>query len=205
MKLRISVIVLLIGVWMLGVAFNTQAQSDAGANEWKRYELGKGNFSALFPGQPKEEFKASPPSLEVQMDLHIYSVGTGEGSFVAQYGLMGAAAGKLPETAKQSFYDGVWLGASESFDKRMEENKLSFRTKLVERREIKLSGYDGREIVYTVGALHGRIWITVIGRQAFILMVMGTEKMPVEDQLKFLNSFTITLKPIPVDQPKTIN
>lgn len=204
MRLKVCLLGLLIGCCLAGFAFDAQAQT-AGVNEWKRYELGKGNFSVLFPSQPKEEFTPSPPNLLVPIDLYIYSVETEGGSFVAQYSLMGPAAEKWAESSKENFYAGVWEGASAGIDKEMEKGNLPFRAKLVEKREIKFNGYTGREVVFTLGPLTGRIWTTLIGRQAFGAMVVGTEQMTAEARQKFLDSFIITLKPIPVEQPKPNN
>jgi hypothetical protein len=195
---------LLISCCLAGFAFNAQAQT-AGANEWKRYELGKGNFSVLFPSQPKEDFQPSPANALVPIDLYIYSVETEQGSFVAQYSLLGPVAEKWAETTKEFFYDGVWEGASVGFDKEMEKGSLPFRTKLVEKREIKFSGYAGREVVFTLGPLTGRMRTAIIGRQAFGAMVLGTEEITAEDRQKFFDSYTITPKPIPVEQTRTNN
>ena len=65
---------------------------------------------------------------------------------------------------------------------------------------IKFNGHDGREVVFTLGPLTGSIWTTLIGRQAFGAMVIGTEKITAEDRQKFFDSYTISLKPIPVEK-----
>ena len=202
MRLRLSLKSLLIACCLAGFAFNAQAQD---GKEWKRYELGKGNFSVLFPSQPKEDFQPSPASMLVPIDLYIYSVETEQGSFVAQYSLLGAVAEKWAETTKGAFYDGVWEGASGGFDQEMEKSGLPFRTNLVEKREIKISGYAGREVVFTLGPLTGRMRTAIIGRQAFGAMVLGTEEIAAGDRQKFFDSYTITLKPIPVEQTRTNN
>lgn len=204
MRLKVCLMGLLISCCLAAFAFNAQAQT-AGAVEWKRYELGKGNFSVLFPSQPKEDFTPSPADMLVPIDLYIYSVETEQGSFVAQYSLLGAVAEKWVETTKEAFYDGVWEGASSGFDKEMENSSLPFRTKLVEKREVKFSGYAGREVVFTLGPLTGRMRTVIIGRQAFGAMVLGTVEITAEDRQKFFDSYTITLKPIPVVQTRTNN
>ena len=202
MRLRLSLKSLLIACCLAGFAFNVQAQD---AREWKRYELGKGNFSVLFPSQPKEDFQPSPANMLVPIDLYIYSVETEQGSFVAQYSLLGAVAEKWAETTKGAFYDGVWEGASGGMDQEMEKGNIPFKIKLVEKRVIKFNGHDGREVVFTLGPLTGSIWTTLIGRQAFGAMVIGTEKITAEDRQKFFDSYTISLKPIPVEQTGTSN
>lgn len=206
MRLKGRFIRLLIGCCLVGFAFNAQAQSKdsgSGTNEWKRYTLGQGNFNVLFPAPPKEEFKSAPPSLEVPLDLYIYSAAADEVSCLVQYGILGAVAEKWGESAKESFYEGVWRGATAALDKRMEESNLSVRTKLEEKREIKFSGYAGREVIFTLGAFRGHIWMTVVGRQVFTAIVLGTDKKTDEAQQRFLNSFTITPKPISVEQTMT--
>ena len=130
MRLRIFLIGLLLGGCLAGFAFNAQAQT-AGANEWKRYELGKGNFSVLLPRQPKEEFTPSPSGLLVPIDSYLYSVELEEGSFIAQYSVMGPAAEKWADSAKENFYNGVWEGASGGMDLEMEKGNIPFRIKLV--------------------------------------------------------------------------
>lgn len=203
-RLKRYFIGLFISCCLAGFAFNAQAQV-AGANEWKRYELGKGNFSVLFPGQPKEEFKPSTSDAQIPIDMWVSLLDTEEGSFVAQYCVLGEAAEKWAESTKEHFYTGFWNGASDNFDKQMEAAKLSFRTKLEEKGEIKFSGYTGREMVFSLGPLRGRIWMTIVGRQAFAAMVLGSEKVTDEDRQKFLNSFTVTLQPIPVEPTKADN
>ena len=179
---------------LAGLALSVQAQTPA-TTEWKRYELGQGNFSVVLPSQPKEELESAPSSVGIPIDLYTYAVGTEAASFVAQYGVLGEGAEKWSESAKEYFHNGVWSGASKSFDKQMEENKFEFRSKLVEKRNIKFNGYDGREVTFTLGPFQGRIWTAIIGRQTFTAMALGAEST-LADQQKFLNSFTIKLKPL---------
>jgi hypothetical protein len=190
MRLKTYLMSLLFACVIAGFAFNVQAQSKVVA-EWTRYELGKGTFSVLFPSKPKEEFQPSPADLAVPIDLYMYTVEANEGVFAAQYGLLGEAAERWRESAAEAFYDGMWEGLSSGFDKQMETDKLAFRTVLQEKRKTSFSGYNGREIVFTVGPLRGRILMTIVGRHAFTAMVLRTEQMPLADQERFLNSFTI--------------
>lgn len=202
MRLKTFRVTLLISCCLAGLAVSVQAQS-AGQYNWKRYEIGKGKLSALFPGPPKEEFRPSAPDMIVSSDAYIYSVRAAGASFVAQYTILGEAAEEWSEGSREIFYEGVWKGASTSLDKEMEDNKIPFRTKMDEVRQIKFSGYSGHEVVFTVGPMRGRLWMTLIGRQAFGAMVVGTDTATVEDQDRFLNSVTINLKPTPVKQIKT--
>jgi hypothetical protein len=202
MRLKAFAVTLLISCCLVGFAVSVEAQT-AGPYEWKRYEIGQGNLSALFPGEPKEAFSASSPDLLVSSDAYFYTFAVEGASFTAQYIILGEAAAKWPEGTREAFYEGVWTGASSSFDKEMEDNKLPYRSKMEQGREIKISGYSGHEVVFTLGPMHGRLWMTLIGRQAFGAMVFGADKLTVEDEQKFLNSLTITLKPIAVEQIKT--
>lgn len=195
MKSKISLIGLLLSCCLAGFSFKAQAQSSSSV-EWKRYELGKGNFSVLFPSQPKEESTPSPRNGAVPIDLYTYSVTTDEGVLIAQYSVLGEAALTWSESAIESFYDGVWTGASEAFDKEMIARNLSYRAVLVQKRKIKFGGSIGREVVFTLGNFHGRILTTVIGRQTFGATVMGTDKLSPADRQKFLDSFIVTLKPL---------
>ena len=189
---RIALVLLL-----AGVAFDVKAQS--GPAEWKRFELGKGNFSVLFPSEPKEDITSAPPSVGLAIDSYIYAASGANGSFVAQYNLLGEPAAGWTDATREIFLNGVWTGAAASFDKQMETAKLDYRSKLLETRAIKFSGYPGQERVFSLGPYRGRVWSTVIGRQAFVAMALGTEQS-LADQQKFLESFTIKL--VPLDTPK---
>jgi len=178
---------------LASVAFHVKAQSST--SEWKRYELGQGNFSVLFPREPREENPTAPASVGLKIESHIYSTGGPEGTFVAQYNLLGEPAAAWSAAAREIFQDSVWIGAAEGVDKQMEAAKLEDRTRVIEKRAIKFSGYPGREVVFTLGPLQGRMWTTLIGRQAFVAMVVGSSQT-LPAQQKFLDSFTIKLVPL---------
>ena len=107
MRLKLSLFGLLLGCFLIGFAENAAAQNTR-SQDWKRYELGQGNFSVLLPSQPKEHFTPSPPGAEVSIEVYIYSVTLDGGAFVAQYSILGEAALKWSESGKASFYQGVW-------------------------------------------------------------------------------------------------
>lgn len=198
MKIKITLTGLLLGCLAACLSLNAYAQSGTSKPapvEWKRYELGNGSFSVLLPGKPTEEFKRSPPDLEVPVDTYIYSVEAKEGVFVVQYSRMGEVAQTWSEAAVEAFYNGLWEGASRGLNGLMQKNGSEIRVALLEKRKIRFSSHDGREISYKLGALSGRIKMSVIGREAFTAMVLGTEGLTVEDQEKFLNSFTIKATP----------
>ena len=96
MKSRIRLTILLIVYGLAGSVVTSQSQNAAGP-QWKRYSLGKGAFSVLFPVKPTEEFKASPPALSLPIDLYATSVATAEGIYVAQYSFLGDQAEKWQE------------------------------------------------------------------------------------------------------------
>jgi len=73
MRLKLSLLGLLLGCFLIGFAENAEAQN-TGNQAWKRYELGKGNFSVLLPSQPKEHFTPSPPNAAVPIEVYIYPV-----------------------------------------------------------------------------------------------------------------------------------
>ncbi len=196
MRLKLSLFGLLLGCFLIGFAENAAAQNTRN-QEWKRYELGQGNFSVLLPSQPKEHFTPSPPGAAVPIEVYIYSVTLDDGAFVAQYSILGEAALKWSESSKGSFYQGVWEGAAEGYDKEMANSKLEFRAKLVAQRDIKFSGYSGQEVIFTLGPLQGQMWTTLVGRQAFGATVLGSEKLSAADRQRFMESFTLTLKPVP--------
>lgn len=196
MRLKLSLFGLLLGCLLIGFAENAEAQNTPNQN-WKRYELGQGNFSVLLPSQPKEQFTPSPPNAAVSVEVYIYSVASDGGAFVAQYSLLGEAALKWSEATKGSFYQSVWEGAAEGYNKEMANSKLEFRANLVAQRDIKFSGYSGQEVIFTLGPLQGQMWTTLVGRQAFGATVLGSEKLSAADRQRFMESFTLTLKPVP--------
>ena len=196
MRSKLSLVALLLVCFLIGFAENGEAQNTTNQN-WKRYELGQGNFSVLLPSQPKEQFTPSPPGAEVPIEVYLYSVTLDGGAFVAQYSILGEAALKWSESSKGSFYQGVWEGAAEGYDKEMANSKLEFRAKLVAQRDIKFSGYSGQEVIFTIGPLQGQMWTTLVGRQAFGATVLGSEKLSAADRQRFMDSFTLTLKPFP--------
>jgi hypothetical protein len=165
------------------------------ADEWTRYELAKGSISVLLPAKPTEEFKPSPPDLAVSIDMSVYSVERPNGVFVAQHCLLGEVAESWSEAAVEAFYNGLWDGASKGLNNMMQKNGSELRVVLLEKRKTTFSGYDGREISYRLGPLKGRIIMSVIGREAFTAMVLRTDEMTVEEQDKFLNSYTIKAAP----------
>jgi len=192
-KLLINKFICLI---ILASALSAQAQSannPAGDGAWQRYELGKGTFSVLLPGKSGEEFKSAPSSIGISVDVYIYSVSTEEGAFVAQYSILGAEAEKWLESSREAYYAGVWDGIAGGFNKQMEERNLPSSVVLVEKRSVKFSGFDGRELSFTLGSLKGQLLMTLVGRQAFLAMVLGTEALTQAERQRFLNSFTIKL------------
>ena len=199
MKSRIRLTILLIVYGLAGSVVPSQSQNAAGQTQWKRYSLGKGAFSVLFPEKPTEEFKASPPALSLPIDLYVTSVATAEGIYVAQYSFLGDQAEKWQETTSESFYNGLWNGISSSINKQMEDRGLPHKTIVQQTQKTTFSGQDGRELIFTLGPLKGRLLMTRVGRHAFAAVVMRTEQGTVEDQERFLNSFTINptlVKPV---------
>lgn len=197
MNLRPLLIGLLLGSFLSGFAVNAEAQNTGGA-QWERYELGKGNFSVRLPEEPKEYFAPSPADALVSVEAYTYAVVLKEGNYVAQYCLLGEVALGWNEATKNSFYDGVWQGAADGYEKEMAGANLSFRTAIVETREIMFSGHKGREVIFTLGPLRGRMQMTLVGRQAFLASVLGTDKLSLAERRKFMDSFVVTPKPIPV-------
>lgn len=197
LRLKPRLIGLMLGCFLTAFATTAGAQNTPG-DEWKRYELGKGNFSVRLPEQPKEQFTPSPVDAAVPIDVYTYAVLLEEGGYVAQYCLLGEVALSWNEDTKNSFYDGVWKGAADGYDKEMATNNLSYRATLVETHEIMFSGYKGREVVFTLGPLHGRMRITLVGRQAFGASVLGTDKLSIADRQRFMDSFVVTPKPVSV-------
>lgn len=192
-KLLINKLLYLI---IFAFALSAQAQSadvTAGDGAWRRYELGKGTFSVLLPGKPSEEFQSAPSSIGIPVDVYIYSVSTEKGAFVSQYSLLGAEAEKWLESTREAYYGGIWDGIIDGFNKQMEESNLPARVVLVEKRRVKFSGFDGRELTFTVGALKGQLLLTLVERHGFLAMVMGPEALTQADRQRFLNSFTIKL------------
>lgn len=196
-RLKQMLVGLLLGCFLIGLAVCAQAQNTA-ADQWKRYELGKGNFSVRLPGQPKEQFNPSPIDAPVPIDVYTYAVLRQEGGYIAQYCLLGEVVLSWNEATRNSFYDGVWKGAADGYDKEMAINNLSYRATLVETHEIMFSGHKGREIVFTLGPLHGRMRMTLVGRQAFAASVLGTDKLSVAERQRFMDSFVVTPKPVPI-------
>lgn len=204
MRLKTYLNGLLVICCLAGFAVHARAQSKeggTGVNQWQRYELGNGTFSVLLPAKPKEEHKTAPPELGLSVDLYTYSAETQSGAFVVQYGLLGKAAEQWKESAAESFYNGLWDGVARSFDRQMEESKLPHRIAMLEKRKVRFNNYDGREVLFSLGPLRGRIMMTLIGRHAFGAMVVGTESLSAEEREKFFNSFTI--KPSAVGQATT--
>jgi hypothetical protein len=196
-RLKPLLIGLLLGCFLIGLAVNAHPQNTA-ADKWKRYELGKGNFSVRLPEQPKEQFNPSPIDAPVPIDVYTYAVRLQEGGYIAQYCLLGEEALSWNEATKKSFYDGVWKGAADGYDKEMAINNLSYRATLVETHEIMFSGHKGQEVVFSLGPLHGRMRITLVGRQAFGASVLGTDKLSVAERQRFMDSFVVTPQPVPV-------
>jgi hypothetical protein len=188
---RLVILLLVYGIACSVVTSQSQSQNAASPTQWKRYNLGKGAFSVLFPEKPTEEFKASPPTLTLPIDLYVTSVATANGVFVAQYSLLGDQAEKWQESTSESFYSGLWDGIASSINKQMEDRGLPHKTVIEKKQKTTFSGQDGREIIFTLGPLKGRLLMTRVGRHAFAAVAMRTEQGTVEDQDRFLNSFTI--------------
>ncbi len=190
MNQRPSVLIGLVHL-ILGAILSCQAQEHVGvASEWKRYELGKGTFTALLPAKPSEEFKPSPPGADVPIDLYLYFVSTPNGVFGAQYAFLGEAAENWAVDAT-AFYDGVWKGLRESLDEGMVSSKRPERAELIRQRPATFAGHAGRELLFNLGQFKGRVLMTRIRRHAYVAMVMRTEKMELADEDKFLNSFVV--------------
>lgn len=197
MKLRLIFINTLIFICVLLSAFSIQAQSATGsqtAAEWKRYELGKGAFSVLLPVKPVEEFKSSTNPV-APVSMYTYASPTQDGAYVAQYNILGEDAENWSQATIEAYYKGVWDGVASTLNAGMESRNLPARATLVEKRKIKFSGYDGREVIFTLGKLKGRIQMTVVGRHAFAAMAMGAESMTEADQERFFSSFIIKTSP----------
>lgn len=198
MRLRTNLINKLFCFCMLAFAVSAQAQTGTNNSsdvQWQRYELGKGAFSVLLPGKPKEEIVSSSPVEGFHVDMYTYGVATEEGVYVTQYGLLEAAAETWPEGARESYYSGVWKGMETGFNNQMEQSNISARAELVEKRRTKFSGFDGYELTFTLGAIRGRVLMTLAGRHSFMAMAMGTKDFPASDRERFFNSFTIKVTP----------
>ena len=189
---------------LLSVGFSCLAQTSSPAvavNEWKRYELSTGAFSVLLPGQPVEMHLPPPATMVVPLDQYSYSVVTDKGMFITTRTLIGTAAERWSSAADAAYYDGFWDAFTASMDEQMEANKLPYKTSLLERKKASLSGYDGQQMVFTVGALQGRVLITRIGRHSFVAAVLRHESTPAEDVEKFFSSFTISQSWLSKHQP----
>lgn len=185
--------------WVLiGFGFNGHSQT-AVRNEWKRYELGKGNFSVLLPGEPKETFLPAEPADLIKINCHLYTVEPADGSLVASYCTMDESALKWTKANAASFYDGILTGLAEAYQKQIAANNLSYTVTVSPKREITFSGYKGREVEFAVGPWHGRIRMTAVGRLAFIATDFGTEKLSTADRQKFFDSIILTPKPTVVE------
>jgi hypothetical protein len=198
MKIKMILMGLLLGCLAASLSLPVHAQSGTGTPapvEWKRYELGNGTISVLLPGKPTEEFKRSPPELEVPVDSYVYSAEVKDGVFVAQYSRLGEVAETWPEAAVEAFYNGQWGGVANGLNSLMEKDGSEIRVTVIEKRNIRFSGHNGREITYKLGTLKGRIKMSFIGRDAFTAMVLGTDALSLEEQEKFFNSFTIKATP----------
>ena len=193
MKLRFIRINTLIFICVLLSAFSIQALSftvGQTAAEWKRYELGRGAFSILLPTKPAEEFKEST-NPDAPVSMYIYSSPTNGGAYVVQYITLSKEAENWSQANVEAYYKGVWNGLANSFNNRMERQNLPARAMLIEKRKIKFSGYEGRELIFTLGELKGRVQMTVVGHYAFAAMAMGRESMTEADRERFFNSFII--------------
>jgi len=187
---------------LLSVGFCCSAQTSSAAivNEWKRYELSTGAFSVLLPREPVE-MRLPPQSTTVPLDQYSYSVVTDKAMFITTRTLIGVAAEKWSATADAAFYDGFWDAFSASMNKQMEANKLPYKTNLLERKKASLSGHAAQEMIFTVGALQGRVLITRIGRHAFVAAVLRPETTAIEEVEKFFSSFTISESWLSTHQP----
>ena len=199
MHLKSILIAGLICLIALALASTSQAQTTANSAtpvEWKRYELGSGTFSILLPGKPVEQIKSAKitPTLSVQMRL--YAVSVGQGAYITQYNLLSEEAEGWTANQIEVFYNGVWDGVVKGISAQLERGKLDMQVTLAEKRKTKVSGYDGREVLFNVGQLKGRIVMALVGRHAFTAMALGSEDMTAADRNRFFNSFTIKMLPV---------
>jgi hypothetical protein len=194
-----SILVKVLVCWLLiGLAFNIQGQTPA-QNEWKRYELGKGNFSVLLPSEPKETFLPAEPNDLIKINCHLYTAEPPDGSLVASYCAMDQSASQWTKANTDSFYDGILTGLTEAYQKQIAANNLSYTVTVSPKRDIDFSGRKGREVEFAVGPWHGRIRMTAVGRHAFIATDFGTEKLSTADRQKFFDSIILTPKPTGVN------
>ncbi len=193
MRLKEALIRLLIFFSILGWTCVVCAQGNAEAKavkDWKRYHLGDGLYSILLPGEPDEKIDEQTPVSGFSYKSYIYTVTVEKELFAVSHSLLPDAADKWSEGAVESFYNGIWEGIAGGFDTVFEKNGISWKTNLLEKRKLKVGGYDGREMSFSLGNLRGRVMMTLVGHRAFTAMTVGTEQKP-EDQEKFFGSLTI--------------
>jgi len=185
--------------WVL-IGFGSNGQSQTAVrNEWKRYELGKGNFSVLLPSDPKETFLLAEPADLIKINCHLYTAEPEDGSLVASHCTMDDSASKWTKANTDSFYDGILTGLAEAYQKQIAANNLSYTVTVSPKRDVAFSGYRGREVQFAVGPWHGRIRMTAVGRHAFIATDFGTDKLSTADRQKFFDSIILTPKPTVVE------
>ncbi len=193
------------GLWvcwvLIGLVFNVHGQT-AIKNHWKRHELGNGNLSVLLPTEPSRKSVPAIPEAVIKVSCEIFTVEWADGSFVVSYCTIDESSVAWTEANKDRFYDGIWTGLSETYEKFISENKLSYALTVSSKRDMRFGGHQGHEVAFAAGPWHGRIRMTATGRHAFIASDFGTDKLSTADRQKFFDSIILKPKSITVDAKK---
>lgn len=147
----------------------------------------------MLPGQPEENIARSDISAGITVTTHVYTVTNDSGVFmVAHMSDLPMVAEKMPETYKQSFYDGMWKGMAGGIRKELEKNGMLFQVVPVSQRSVVVGGINGREQDFTIGPLQGRAQMALKGQGAFLVMTFLTDEKFVPTRNTFFESFRIS-------------
>jgi hypothetical protein len=163
---------------------------------WKKFQFGEpALFGVILPEKHESIAELVPMAGAGQPATnYMYSGQTESSVYMAGYiENLPFIAERVPETFKQSFYDGMWRGMLQGMKSALERNGVLFDVVSGEKKNITISGLAGRSQDFTFGPLNGHARIVIAGRRAFMAMSMAPPDGGSEREL-FFKSFEIYTK-----------
>jgi hypothetical protein len=168
---------LVIAALFLSVFKKTGETTASDVYRWKSFTSLDGNFSALFPGEPKEAIQN-----EIFLKLHSFALEAKKAAFIVSYSDFPE---KLHVSPTDRFYNGSRDGA------------VGKDGKLLQEKSMVIEGFPGREIQFT--RKDGNVFVIdryfLAGNRLFqVITVVPTQDRSSTNIPYFLNSFTMLKK-----------
>lgn len=163
---------------------------------WKKFQYGEPpRFSILLPEKHEAAGELVPMAgADKPATTYVYTGETETSVYMAMYiEDLPFIGERMAENLKQAFYDGMWSGMLNGMKSEVEKNGLLFKITSGEKKQITVSGLEGRSQDFTFGPLNGHARMVITGQRAYMAVSMAPPDGGGERAV-FFNSFEIFAK-----------